>query len=222
MNGVMNRLIPLVFAAITFSAVNAGAASFRFEQAGFDEGAQLIGEFSGTDANGDHRLTVETLPGGLTGSGPPAVIDNELDLLTVRFTGNSAVGAFTLDLSAVLQTQFGIPCCGPGESYAFYFDLTDTLHLEFVAMSASEVIMLVNESAFGTFALAGEACSFVNGGGGCASSSGAPYAPQISAVPVPSPLLLLLSAVGALYVRAEKGARKRCFGERKLVAAILD
>ena len=75
MNGVMNRLIPIVFVAITFSSANAGAASFRFEQAGFDEGAMLLGEFSGTDVNGDHRLTVETLPGGLTGSGPPVVIE---------------------------------------------------------------------------------------------------------------------------------------------------
>lgn len=222
MNGVMNRLIPIVFVAITFSSANAGAASFRFEQAGFDEGAMLLGEFSGTDVNGDHRLTVETLPGGLTGSGPPVVIDNELDLFTVRFTGNSTVGAFTLDLSAVLQTQFGIPCCGPGEPYAFYFDLTDTRHLEFVAMSASELIMLVNESAFGTFALAGEACSFVNGGGGCVSRSGAPYAPQVSAVPAPPPVLLLLSAVGALCARVRKDRRKRCFGERKRVAAIVD
>ena len=31
-------------------------------------------------------------------------------------------------------------------------------------------------------ALAGDACSFVKGGGGCVSRSGAPYAPQVSAV----------------------------------------
>lgn len=213
----MDALIPIVFAALVGNATHAVAASFRFEHAGFDEGAQLIGEFSGTDHNGDNRLTVETQPGGLTGSGPPLVIDNELDLFTVRFTGNSLVGAFSLDLSAVLETQFGIPCCGPGESYAFYFDLTDTRHLEFVAMSADHLSMLVKDSTFGHFASAAEGCNFRNGAGNCAAGSGTPYAPQVSAVPIASPGLLLLSAVGALSARARQCRRQACGGEARRV-----
>lgn len=200
MNGLMNTFVAIALAAISFTSTAALAASFRFEQIGLDEGAQLIGAFTGADENGDGRLTIETLPGGLTGSGPPFVVDSELDSFTVTFTGNTVVSAFSLDLSAIFATQFGIPCCGPGEPYAFYFDLADPGHLEFVAMSPSRLVMFVKDSAFGNFVLAGEGCNFVNGGGGCAARSGAPYDAQVSAVPVPPSLWLLLPALGTLCV----------------------
>lgn len=205
MQGVRKTLFPIACAVMMLASADAVAASFHFMQPGFDEGAQLVGEFTGTDANGDGRLTVETLPGGLTGNGPPQVIASELDLFKLSFTGNSTVAAFSLDLSSIFDTQFGIPCCGPGEPYAFYFDLTDPGHLEFVAMSPSRLVMFVKDSAVGSFALAGEDCSFVNGGGRCASRSGAPYDAQVSAVPVPPSLLLMLPAVGGLCARGRRG-----------------
>lgn len=219
MNGFNNALVTIVVAALTCSAAEAHAESYRFVQARFDEGALLSGEFVGEDANGDGLLTVETLPGGLTGNGPPTVTASELASFNVRFSGNTAVGGLSLDLSSIFATQFGIPCCGPGEPYAFYFDLADPERLEFVAMSADELVMMVGDSAFGSAALVGEACNFRNGGGNCAARSGAPYAPQVSAVPLPPSWLLLLPALGALPLSSKLARARSPFAAHRAAAS---
>ncbi len=207
MNGIAHALMLLTIMVLGLGAANAAAATFRFEQAGFDDGGSLVGEFSGSDDNGDSRLTIETLPGGATGSGPPIVIASELATFTVRFTGNSSVAAFSLDLTSILQTQFGIPCCGPGEGYAFYFDLSDPQHLDFVAMAAGKIVLVVKESAFGSFSSVGEACNFTNGAGRCGASVGAAYAVRVSPVPLPPSLLLILPSVAALCLtRPRRGS----------------
>ena len=174
------------------------ASTFQFEQGGFAEGAKLVGRFSGNDANGDGRLTTDTSPFNS---------HNELDSFTVAFTGNSLVNSFALGLVDILTAQFGVPCCGVGAGNEFYFDLVGMTHLEFVAMSANKLALLLADPPQGNFAAVGDQCAFVSGSGNCNLRSGAPYSPDLSAVPVPAPIWMLLSGLGALSLNLQGRSR---------------
>lgn len=191
-----------------FSSSAANAASFQFEQTGFVEGARLVGNFTGSDTNGDMLLTVDTLPGSPNADGTPFIVLNELSAFTVMFTGNSLVAAFELGLPDILTAQFGVPCCGSGRSFEFYFDLLDINHLEFVAMSSSKIALILKDDPFGNFSGVGEQCTFVSGSGGCTLQSSGPYSPSVGTVPIPAALVLLISALGPLSVSFRRYPRQ--------------
>lgn len=65
------------------------AATYEFHQAGYTGGGAVSGYFSGTDLNGD---------GYLVGT------HGEIDGFQLSFTGNAAVGAFSIDYADFLQT----------------------------------------------------------------------------------------------------------------------
>ena len=174
-------------AVLAFPAM---AATFEFTQNGFIGGATLSGLFTGIDANHDGRLIVN-----FDGT-------NELSNFSVTFSGNAEVAGFTLGMNELLTSQLGVPCCNEATGEFFYFNLDSTNDLQFVAMSADKIIILADgDPQLVNGGLVGTNCAFVQGRGSCDQRSGVtPYSTiALHAVPLPSALWLLLSALGAFF-----------------------
>ena len=82
------KSILLLFSAIGFASVSQ-ALSFDFLQTGYDEGAFVVGTFSGEDANNDSVLFLDELSG--------------FDMI---WSGNSLVPAFSMSLGNLLAFSY--------------------------------------------------------------------------------------------------------------------
>jgi len=78
----MKKIILFWICLFSVSA-NAGLISFDFSQGGFDEGAFITGSFSGNDLDNNGKLSTFT---------------GEVSHLSVNFSGNSIVGAFSFSI----------------------------------------------------------------------------------------------------------------------------
>ncbi|AMK75161.1 MULTISPECIES: VPLPA-CTERM sorting domain-containing protein [Methylomonas] len=92
-----NYLRPALILAAGLLAPGANAAVYNFVQTGFDDGATISGSFTVNDTDNSGQINVGSASFGMN--------YNEISALSLSFSGNSIVAAFThnlADLSAMV------------------------------------------------------------------------------------------------------------------------